>query len=82
MDIEESSNGSDMSFEEKPADRNIDADADVNESPEYAEEIDTYLRKCEVSKRYFICEISPEILVQNNRSFYDLSCYTIRSLEG
>ena len=55
MDLEESSNISDMSFEEKPAVRNIDADADVNESPEYAEEIDTYLRKCEVSKRrYFL----------------------------
>lgn len=57
MDIEESSNASDMSFdipclvEEKPAFRNIDADADVNESPEYAEEIDTYLRKCEHTYR-------------------------------
>ena len=34
--------------------KDIDMDADVLESPEYAEDIDAYLRKCEVS--YWNCE--------------------------
>ena len=52
MEIDSSSNMSDMSIEEDPVAeepkiRNIDEGASLEESPEYAEDIDNYLRKLE-----------------------------------
>ena len=56
MEIDESSNMSDMSIDlkevdlivEEPKIRNIDEGAPLEESPEYAEDIDNYLRTVEV----------------------------------
>ena len=51
MDIDESSNFSDMSIdlkEEAPLIKNIDEGASLEESPEYVEDIDNHLRKMEV----------------------------------
>ena len=51
MDIDESSNFSDMSIDlvtEEPTIKNIDEGASLEESPEYADEIDIYHRKLEV----------------------------------
>ncbi|XP_063689433.1 G2/mitotic-specific cyclin-A-like isoform X4 [Bolinopsis microptera] len=50
MDIDESSNFSDMSIdlkEEAPLIKNIDEGASLEESPEYVEDIDNHLRKME-----------------------------------
>jgi hypothetical protein len=56
MEIDESSNVSDMSIDLKEVDlivedpkiKNIDEGASLEESPEYVEDIDNHLRKMEV----------------------------------